>query len=100
MPVPSIIPRMRIREGELQAIAAAITRALEKQGSVRFAVKPHLVQARIVELLARNFEAAQALEAEAERMAETHTRQLPGMDFRKIVQGIMERLARDRGFPL
>ncbi len=91
---------MRIREGELQAIAAALTHALEQQDSVRLKVKAHVVQARIVELLARNFEAALALEAEAERMAETHSKQLVGMDFRKIVQGIMERLARDRGFPL
>lgn len=89
-----------MREGEVQAIAGAITRALEKQDFVRFKAKSPQIQARIVQLMARNFEEAQALEAEAERMAESHAKQLVGMDFRKIVQGILERLARDRNFPL
>ena len=91
---------MRIRAGELQVIAAAITRALHKEGQVRFVADDAKIERRIVEIIARTFEEERALEAEAERMAESHTRQLGGMDFRKIVHGIMERLARDRGFPL
>jgi len=92
---------MRIREGELQAIAGAITSALEKQGNlVRFKAPAATIRARIVALMARSFEEARALEEEAERLAETHAKQLVGMDFRKIVTGIMERLARERNFPL
>ena len=33
-------------------------------------------------------------------MAAGHARQMVGMDQRRIVQGIMERLARERGFNL
>jgi len=91
---------MRIREGEIQALAAAVTRALQKQGLVRFKVADHVIQRRFAEIIAKSFEDERALEAEAERLAEKHGRQLVGMDFRKIVQGIMERLARDRDFPL
>jgi hypothetical protein len=91
---------MRIREGELQVLARAIVDALLKQGFVRPTKDAGALQQCIVSLLIKNFEEAAELEAEAERLAERHARQTVGMDQRRIVQGIMERLARDRGFPL
>jgi len=91
---------MRIREGELQTLAAAIVRALLKDGFVRSTREPAVLQRRIVELIAHNLEEERALEEEAERLAQGHARQMAGMDQRKIIQGIMERLARERGFSL
>jgi hypothetical protein len=91
---------MRVREGELQSLAAAIVDALLKQGFMHPKRDAPVLQRRIVELIARNLEEEQALEAEAERLAQSHARQLAGMDHRKIIQGIMERLARERGFSL
>jgi hypothetical protein len=44
--------------------------------------------------------AEEELEAEAERLARQHTRQMVGMDHRKVVDGIKARLAKERGFSL
>jgi hypothetical protein len=91
---------MRIREGELQSLAAAVLDALLKQGFVHPKVGAAVIQTRIVELVAQNLEEEQAIEDEAERLAEGHARQMVGMDQRRIIQGIKERLARERGFTL
>ena len=40
------------------------------------------------------------LEEEAERLAESHARKMVGMDQRRVIQGIKERLARERNFAL
>jgi hypothetical protein len=89
-----------LREAELQGLAAAIVDALIKQGYVRPKRDPAVLQHRIVDLVAQNLEEERALREEAERLAETHARKMVGMDQRRIVQGIMERLARERGFDL
>jgi len=91
---------MRIREGELQSLAAAIVDALLKQGFVHPKGDAAVLRRRIVELVAHNMEEERALEEEAERLAQTHARQMSGLDQRRIIQGIMERLARERGFSL
>ena len=91
---------MRIREGELHSLAAAVVGALVKQGFVHLKVDATIIQNRIVDLVARNLEEEQALEEEAERLADAHARRMVGMDQRKIIQGIKERLARERGFTL
>ena len=91
---------MHIREGELQSLAASILDALVKQGFVLPKRDPAVLRQRIVALIAHNFEEERALEEEAERLAAKHARQTVGMDQYKIVQGIKERLARERGFSL
>jgi hypothetical protein len=91
---------MRVREGELQSLAAAIVDALLKQGFVRPKRDAAVLRQRIVELIARNLEEEREIEEEAERLAQTHARQMAGMDQRRVVQGIMERLARERDFSL
>ena len=91
---------MRVREGELQSLAAAIVDALLKQGFVRPKRDAAVLRQRIVELIARNLEEEREIEEEAERLAKTHARQMAGMDQRRVVQGIMERLARERDFSL
>jgi hypothetical protein len=91
---------MRIREGELQAIAAAVAKALMKQGFIHPKCDVAVIQRRIVELIGHNLEEEEDLEREAERLAQSHARQMLGMDQRRIIQGIKERLARERGFSL
>ncbi len=91
---------MRIREAELQSLAAAIVKGLLKQGFVRPKQDAAVLQRRIVELMVHNLEEERAIEEEAERMAEAHARKMVGMDHGKIIQGLKERLARERGFSL
>jgi len=90
----------RIREGELQALAAAIVTGLTKQRFVKPKRDPAALRQRIVEIIAHNLDEERALEEEAEQLARSHARQMVGMDQRRIIQGIMERLARERGFSL
>ena len=97
---PPIVHPMRVREGELQSLAAAIVDALLKQGFVHPKRDAAVLRQRIVELVARNLEEEREIEEEAERLAQTHARQMAGMDQRRIVQGIKERLARERDFSL
>jgi hypothetical protein len=91
---------MRVREGELQSLAAAIVHALLQQGFVHPKRDAAVLQKRIVALIAHNLEEEQALEDEAERLAASHARQMVGMDQHRIIQGIKERLAGERGFTL
>jgi hypothetical protein len=90
----------RIREGELQALAAAIVAGLTKQRFVKPKRDPAVLRRRIVDIIAHNLDEERALEEEAERLTRSHARQMVGMDQRRIIQGIMERLARERGFSL
>ena len=62
----------------------------------------------VAEVLGNYFKAAAKLEADAEEMAEEHLRRgargrgedLVGVDRRRMVQLIKERLAKERNFPL
>jgi len=91
---------MKVRAGEVDALAGAIVDAVVRQGFVRLKCEPGRVRQRTAALIAANLEEERALQEEAERLAESHARQMAGMDQRKIIQGIKERLARERGFPL
>jgi hypothetical protein len=91
---------MPLPEGKVHALSAALVDALLKQGFVRPMADPAVLQRRIIEVLAENLEQDRQLEEEAERLAQAHARQMVGMDQRKIIQGIKERLARERGFAL
>lgn len=90
----------RIRPAELHAVARGVVSALLKQGFVKAKADAAVLERRVAELINETFEQAQALEAEAEKLAATHARQMFGMDQRRVIQGIMERLARERDFPL
>jgi len=91
---------MRMREPELHALAGAIVDALMKQGFVHPKKDVAVLQHRIVDLIAHNLQEEKDLEEEAERLAQSHARQMVGMDHRRVIQGIKERLARERGFSL
>ena len=89
-----------IREGEIQRLAIMTTRALLASGHVSAATDETTIAARVSEIIAKSFVDEAAIEAEAERLAAAHAGKMAGMDHRRIVRGIMERLARERNFPL
>lgn len=91
---------MRVSEDQIRRLAAAVIAALGRCGFVQLkAAEPALVE-RVTRLLVENLQTEQALEEEAERLAQRLGRQALGMDQRKIVQGIKERLAKEKGFQL
>lgn len=65
---------------------------------------PEVAAVAIAECFETYFKAASALEAEAEALADEHLRRGPaggaGLDRRRVVQMIIEKLARERGFPV
>jgi hypothetical protein len=91
---------MRINEAEVARLADTVVRALLKQGFVKPKVDEKQIIGRITRLIVDNLRAEEALELEAEQLAQKLGRQAIGMDLRKIVDGIKVRLAKERGFTL
>ena len=91
---------MRVSERQIHLMAEAIVGALIEQGFVHLTASRDVVVRRIYELLVKNFQTEQEIEEEAEDFARQHARQMAGMDQHKIIQGIKDRLAKERGFTL
>lgn len=91
---------MKARAGDIERVAKAIVEAVKKQGFVKPRATDEAIQRRIVQLIQATIVGEQELEREAERFAETHARELVGMDRRKVVLGIKARMAKERNFPL
>ena len=91
---------MRINSNEINRLAEMVVRALLQQGFVKPKVDEKQLNARIGRLLLDNLRAEEAIEEEAERLAQKLGRQAEGMDQRKLVEGIKARLAKERGFTL
>jgi hypothetical protein len=91
---------MKMRPADIERLAEALVRAALKQKFVAAKAPEERLRRRVAELIAENLRQEQALEAEAEKLAAVHARQMAGMDQRRIIQGIKERLARERGFSL
>jgi hypothetical protein len=91
---------MRISEPEVTRLADTVIRGLLKQGFIKAKVDEKQLIARISRLILDNLRAEEALELEAEQLAQKLGRQAMGMDQRKIIEGIKARLAKERGFTL
>jgi len=91
---------MRLKDTEMQRIAAAVLDRLEKAGLMRVTGGRKELEQRIVGAFRANLRAEQEIEAEAERFAESHQRELVGMDRHRVLQLVKERIAKERGFTL
>jgi hypothetical protein len=87
-------------ENEARRAGVIVARGLLAKGFVQAKVPEAQIAARISEIIAKSFADEAALEAEAEDLARQHARQTLGMDQGRIIRGIMERLAKERNFPL
>ncbi len=91
---------MKLRDGEMQRIATTVLARLEKTGMLRIVANRAALEQRIVAALRANIRAEEEIEAAAVRFAESHSRELVGMDRHKILQMVKERIAKERGFTL
>ena len=91
---------MRVNEREVQRLAESVVDALVSREFAQLKVPRDRAVARLNALFLENFRTEQEIEDEAEKLAVRHARQMLGMDQRLIVQGIKERLAKERGFAL
>ena len=73
---------------------------LEKAGLMRVGGGRNQLEQRIAGAFRANLRAEEDIEAEAQRFAESHQRELVGMDRYKVVQLLKERIAKQRGFTL
>lgn len=93
-------PSMKLRDAEMQRIATSVLARLEKAGLLRITGNRTSVEQRIIAALRANIRAEEEIETEAERFAESHSRELVGMDRHKVLQLVKERIAKERGFTL
>lgn len=80
--------------------AEAVLDTLLKKDLLHLHADKKEVSERIAAALLDNFRQEEALEREAERLAEEHMRTGQGLDRHRVVQLIKKRLAEERGFAL
>jgi hypothetical protein len=91
---------MKLRDGEMQRIATSVVTRLEKANLLRVVGNRAAVEQRIVAGLRANLREEEDIELAASRFAESHSRELVGMDRHKVLQLVKERIAKERGFTL
>jgi hypothetical protein len=91
---------MKLREPEMRRLAASILARLEKAGVMRVTGTRDALEQRIIGAFKANIRAEEEIDAEAARFAESHSRELVGMDRHKVLQLVKERIAKERGFTL
>lgn len=91
---------MRVSSADIQALAERIVEALLKQGFVKGKAEKPILSKRVAALILENLEQEAAIEAEAERMAERHSRDMSGMDQRRVIDMIKKKIAEEKGFTL
>jgi hypothetical protein len=91
---------MPVREIELRRAAEAVVRVLREKDLIEGGEKPEALAQRVYEAFQKNMRQEAELDAEAERMLKDLARQAVGMDQRKLLQKLKEKLAKDKGFVL
>jgi hypothetical protein len=91
---------VKLREPEMRRIASSIVTRLEKAGVMRLSGNREALEQRIVAAFKANIRTEEEIELAAERFAESHSRELVGMDRHRILQMVKERIAKERGFTL
>ena len=91
---------MMPNEPYLRRIADALVAELLKNDLIELGGTREALRDRIFAVLLRNFTEESKLEEEAEAFADSHRREMAGMDRNKVVTLVKQRLAKERGFVL
>ena len=85
----------------MRRIAVAVIARLEKASFLRVPNADRgAAEQRIVDALRANIRTEEDIEAEAERFAQSHSREMVGMDRHRVIQLVKARIAKERGFTL
>lgn len=99
-----MVRAMRVTEASCQHIADLLVTALSEKSLIRIRGEKKGIVNKVTSVLLENFRQEEALEKEAERLAEEHLRSAPGgpgaVDRHRVVQMIKQRLAEERRFAL
>ena len=99
-----MVRTMRVTEASCQHIADLLVTTLGEKSLIRLRGEKKGMVDKVTSVLLDNFRQEEALEKEAERLAEEHLRSVPGgpgaVDRHRVVQMIKQRLAEERRFAL
>ena len=96
-----MVRAMRVTEASCQHIADHIVRMLSEKNLIRVRGEKKGIVDKVTAVLLDNFRQEEMLEKEAERLADEHLSSAPGgLDRRRVVQMIKQRLAEERRFSL
>ncbi len=92
---------MRVTAASCQHIADHVVRVLSEKNLIHIRGEKKGIVDKVTAVLLDNFRQEEMLEKEAERLADEHLRSAPdGVDRRRVVQMIKQRLAEERRFSL
>jgi hypothetical protein len=96
-----MVRAMRVTAASCQHIADHIVRVLSEKDLMRVRGEKKGIVDKVAAVLLDNFRQEEMLEKEAEQLADAHLRSAPGgLDRRRVVQMIKQRLAEERRFSL
>ena len=96
-----MVRAMRVTEASCQHIADRVVTVLSEKSLIRIRGEKKGMVDKVAVTLLDNFRQEEALEKDAERLADEHLRSAPGgVDRRRVVQMIKQRLAEERRFAL
>ena len=96
-----MVQAMRVTEASCQHIASHIVRVLSEKNLIRVRGEKKGIVDKVAAVLLDNFRQEEMLEKEAEQLADEHLRSTSGgLDRRRVVQMIKQRLAEERRFSL
>jgi hypothetical protein len=87
-------------EAQLRRLAETLASELVKGDLIELTGDEATLRERFVAVLRKNFAEEMDLEREAEAFADSHRREMAGMDRFKVVELVKQRLAKERGFVL
>ncbi len=91
---------MRQAEAACRHVAQTLVAALSEKELLRLRASKQAAIDKVAAALLDNFRQEEALEKEAERLAESHLRTAQELDRHKVIQLIKRRLAEERKFVL
>ncbi len=91
---------MRQAEAACRHVAQTLVAALSDKELLRLRASKQSAIDKVAAALLDNFRQEEALEKEAERLAESHLRTAQELDRHKVIQLIKQRLAEERRFVL
>ncbi|NOT53389.1 MAG: DUF507 family protein [Deltaproteobacteria bacterium] len=92
---------MRVPESSCQHIADRMLTVLSEKNLIRLRGERKSLVDKVTATLLDNFRQEEVIEKDAERLADEHLRSAPGgVDRRRVVQMIKQRLAEERRFAL
>ena len=96
-----MVRTMRVPESSCQQIADRVVAALNEKNLIRLRGEKKGIVDKVTATLLDNFRQEDEIEKDAERLADEHLRSAPvGVDRRRVVQMIKQRLAEERRFAL